>query len=235
MSGEGDWERKCDLLSSQPAFSYFLYYPQANWVLLVLIPRGWFCVHSRTLCISPTNSPVRLGVSPPASTPTGFYSQRFWGFISLHWNPGLHGQSHSPVVLSGLSTHKCGTAWSPSCCLAKSPLHPGCQSLPLLLVWMNQSFFFNSLAVGLPYSLIFWQFWLFFLFLNLLLSFFWLCEEAKCVYLCLHLGWKSLEARKLLFPQGTHHHRQETHRVRTGTTTTNSWNLLVLWTPWSCV
>ena len=30
-----------------------------------------------------------------------------------------------------------------------------------------------------------------FLFLNLLLSFFWLCEEAWCVYLCLHLGWKS--------------------------------------------
>ena len=31
-----------------------------------------------------------------------------------------------------------------------------------------------------------------FLFLNLLLSFFWLCEEVKCIYLCLHLGWKSL-------------------------------------------
>ena len=29
-----------------------------------------------------------------------------------------------------------------------------------------------------------------FLFLNLL-SFFWLCEEAQCVYLRLHLGWKS--------------------------------------------
>ena len=30
----------------------------------------------------------------------------------------------------------------------------------------------------------------YFLFLNLLLSFFWLCEEAKCIYLCLHLGQK---------------------------------------------
>ena len=28
------------------------------------------------------------------------------------------------------------------------------------------------------------------LFLNLLLSFFWLCKEAKCIYLCLHLGQK---------------------------------------------
>ena len=31
----------------------------------------------------------------------------------------------------------------------------------------------------------------YFLFLNLLLSFFWLCEEAKCIYLHLHLGQKS--------------------------------------------
>ena len=30
-----------------------------------------------------------------------------------------------------------------------------------------------------------------FLFLNLLLSFFWLCEESQCVYLHLHLGWKA--------------------------------------------
>ena len=35
----------------------------------------------------------------------------------------------------------------------------------------------------------FCPFWLFFVFK--LLSFFWLCEEAQCVYLCLHLGWKS--------------------------------------------
>ena len=30
----------------------------------------------------------------------------------------------------------------------------------------------------------------YFLLLNLLLFFFRLCKEAKCVYLCLHLGWK---------------------------------------------
>ena len=29
-----------------------------------------------------------------------------------------------------------------------------------------------------------------FLFLNVLLSFFGLCEEAQCIYLCLHLGRK---------------------------------------------
>ena len=48
---------------------------------------------------------------------------------------------------------------------------------------------FISLVVGLPYSSIFCQFWLFFVF-KLLLSF-WLCEEAQCVYLCIHLGRKS--------------------------------------------
>ena len=55
--------------------------------------------------------------------------------------------SFSPVVPPGLSTHKCGTTqsashhlpWSSSCCLASSPLHPSCPSLPLLPVWMNVS------------------------------------------------------------------------------------------------
>ena len=53
-------------------------------------------------------------------------------------------------------------------------------------------FLFNSLFVGLPYSsvVVQWQFWIFFLFLNLLSSF-WLCEEAKCIFLHLHLGLKS--------------------------------------------
>ena len=41
-------------------------------------PGGWVCVCSGTLWVSPTNSPVRLGVSPAAaSTPTGVFSQRF--------------------------------------------------------------------------------------------------------------------------------------------------------------
>ena len=45
--------------------------------------------------------------------------------------------------------------------------------------WM---FSFNSLVVRLPYSLFFGSSGYFF-FLNLLLSFFWLCEETKCSYL----------------------------------------------------
>ena len=52
-------------------------------------------------------------------------------------------------------------------------------------------FLLKLLGCRTSYNLIFCQFWLFFVF-KLLLSFFWLCEEAQCVYLHLHLGWKSL-------------------------------------------
>ena len=67
--------------------------------------------------------------------------------------------------------------WSPHSCL----------SLPLLQVWMNVS----SLN---PWLSNFHTVWFFvssgcFLFLNLPLSFFWLCKEAHCVYLHLHRSW----------------------------------------------
>ena len=51
--------------------------------------------------------------------------------------------------------------------------------------------FFNSLVVRLPYSSIFSQSWLVFVF-KFLLSFFWSCEEEQCVYLRLHLGQESI-------------------------------------------
>ena len=39
-------------------------------------PSGWVCVHSRPLWVSPTSSPVRLGVSPAAaSAPLGVFNQ----------------------------------------------------------------------------------------------------------------------------------------------------------------
>ena len=42
-----------------------------------LFPGGWVCVRSSPLWVSPTNSPVRLGVSPAAPTPRGAFNQRF--------------------------------------------------------------------------------------------------------------------------------------------------------------
>ena len=39
---------------------------------------GWACACPRPLWVSPTTSPVRLGVSPAAApTPTGIFNQRF--------------------------------------------------------------------------------------------------------------------------------------------------------------
>ena len=51
----------------------------------------------------------------------------------------------------------------------------------------------SSLTPWLPYfhTVQFSVSYGYFLFLNLLLSFFWLCEEAQYVYLHLHLGQKS--------------------------------------------
>ena len=72
-------------------------------------------------CESLQWTPMRLGVSPTTTTPTDFYSLRFWGFISLHWNPGFCGLSQSPGVPPGLYACKCGTTWATHCCLA----HPG--------------------------------------------------------------------------------------------------------------
>ncbi|KAF6125267.1 hypothetical protein HJG60_009786 [Phyllostomus discolor] len=146
------------------------------------------------------NSPVRLGVSPIAtSTPTGVFSQRLRGFISPHWNCGLLSLSRSPVVAPSLSALECGTAQSASLHIA----YPGppVTTLPRVLsAWLLVStplsglaecVFFNSLVVGLPYSSIFCQFWLFFVFkfvaILLLVS-----EETQCVYINLHLGQKSL-------------------------------------------
>ena len=93
-------------------------------------PGGWVCVCVRTLWVSPMNSPVSLGVYPAVSALTGFFSQRFWGFIFQHWNPGLHDLFGFPVFPPGLSTRKCGNTLSASCHLA----HPGPPATSLLHV-----------------------------------------------------------------------------------------------------
>ena len=122
------------------------------------------------------------------------------GCISWSWSPGLCSLLHSPTVPPGLSMHECGAAGSASCSLAcpapqsATSFSPPAATLLQVLsaqvcappTGLDECFFFISLVVGLPYSSIFCQFWLFFVF-KLLLSFFWLCEEAQYVYLCLHL------------------------------------------------
>ena len=108
-------------------------------------------------------SPVGLGVSPfAASTSTGVFSQRFEALFPDAGTLGctvclapqlflpiyLHTNVGPPTLPATFLPHVLST-WA-------AYLHP-----PACL---NECFFFNSLVVRLPYSLILFQFWLFFIF-----------------------------------------------------------------------
>ena len=129
---------------------------------------------------SPMNSPVRLGVSPAAtSTPAGVFNQRFEALFPHAGALGTqsillpHSSSRFICVNVGL-WGLLAVAWPapfhnpPPCCVRQPPpCHksstPGCQSPPLLPVWMNVS----SLTLWLlDFHTVqfFWQFWLFFVF-----------------------------------------------------------------------
>ena len=172
---------------------------------------GWACAHSRPLWVSPRNCPVRLGVSPTAaSTPTGVFNQRFEALFPWAGALGCLVCFALLAVPLGISMWECGApgsashhlVGSASCSLA-CPVHsllpcwvrqplPCLESSPPRLpgsappTGLDECFFFISLVVRLPYSSIFCQF-SFFVF-KLLLSSFWLCKEAQCVYLSLCLG-----------------------------------------------
>ena len=127
----------------------------------------------------------------------------------------LHFPLVDPWVVRSVSLPSCSSRficmpmWTAHSCGESSP--PGCRSPPLLPVWMSIS----SLTAWLSdfHTVQSYVSSGHFLFLNLLLSFFWLCKKAQCVYLRLHLGRKSeignldascflsiwLEARKSAF------------------------------------
>ena len=157
--------------------------------------------------VSPTTSPVRLGVSPAAtSTPTGVFNYTFEALFSRAGALGCVGCFAPPPFLLVYLCVNVGPRGLLAVTLPASFHNPPprcvCQlppcresSPPRLLVsapptGLDECFFFISLAVGLPCSLIVCQFWLSFVF-KLLFSFFSLCEEVQCVYLCLHLGQKA--------------------------------------------
>ena len=137
---------------------------------------GWLCVHSRTLWVSPTNSPVRLGVSPTAtSTPTGVFNQWFealfpragaLGCVVCHLVHQLLPRQSAAALPTPL--HNPPPLWVCQLppCSESSP--PGCPSLLLLPTfllyllgsWTSMQFDFLSVLVVV---------------FKLLLSFFWLC------------------------------------------------------------
>ena len=85
-------------------------------------PSGWACARPRPLWVSPTISPVRLGVSPAAApTPTGIFNQRFEALFPCAGALGC-AVCFAPCRSSGLSVHECGAAGCyPLLCLPLSP------------------------------------------------------------------------------------------------------------------
>ena len=146
--------------STRPVFSHSPRYPQADLAFLVLFPR-WvgLCTFWDPGCFSNDISCEAGNSSHRLNTHRCFQSE-VWGFISLHWNPGLNGLSQCPVVPSSLSPHKCGITLSASHRLA----HPGppAADLPWVLsarlpisappTGLDECFFFNFLVVRLSYS-----------------------------------------------------------------------------------
>ena len=127
----------------------------------------------------------------------GCFHSEVWGFISPRWSPGLCGLLHSPAIPPSLSMQECGATGSASCPTACPVPLPAAALLWVLSApaaqlrssyWSGWMFLLYLLGCQTSISSIFCQFWLFFVF-KLLLSFFWLCEGAQCVYLCLHLGF----------------------------------------------
>ena len=121
-------------------------------------PSGWACAHSRPLWVSPTTSPVRLGVSPAAAPiPTDVFNQRFEALF-----PGAGALGYwvcftprhlsrficANVGLQGLLVVRLPAPFRPTLCQSRShhshasPLRPRCPSPPLLPVWMNGYFLF---------------------------------------------------------------------------------------------
>ena len=104
----------------------------------MLIPKWVGLCISRTLWISPTNSPVRLGVSHAASTPTGFSQPEV--FEALFHCAGTLG---CMVSLPSCSFwFICMQVWDHRVlqllpCCQYSP--PWLLALPLLPVWLNVS------------------------------------------------------------------------------------------------
>ena len=175
VCGEGSKREQCHLLCSLPVFSHFPHYNQTG-PFCWWFPGGCISVHSRTLWVSPTNSPVKLGVSPAAASPcTCIFSKRLWGFFPCAGTLGCMVYL-DPQLFLLVSACECPQVAAlpgpPACCLAC--LGPPATTLPRVVsTWLpvsapptglDECFFFNSLVVGLPYSSIFCQFWLFFVF-----------------------------------------------------------------------
>ena len=115
--------------------------------------RGWVCGSSKFVWVLQEESPDNPAVSSATSTPTCLYSQKWWGLILAleRWAAGCSGGTSSnfyrPHVDVGLPV------------LPPLPTTPMAPHLSAPPTHLDKCGFFKSLAVRLPYSSIFWQFW----------------------------------------------------------------------------
>ena len=110
------------------------------------------------LWVSPMNSPVRLGVSPTASTLAGFSARSFESLFPLTETLSCM-VCLTPQLFHLIYLHtNVGLPTTPATALLRWWV------LSATPTGLDECFFFNSMVVGLPYRSIFWQFWLFFVF-----------------------------------------------------------------------
>ena len=96
---------------------------------------GWACARPRPLWVSPTTSPVRLGVSPaPAPTPTGVSNQRFEALFPPIWSPGLRGLLRSPSFVQFI----CVRMWGYGVLPAALPAPLSATLSPALSVYLRK-------------------------------------------------------------------------------------------------
>ena len=161
-------------------FQLFLSLPKANWALLGLI----------SACVGLCYFQDPVGLSNELSCEAGSFScnhkpHKFLQPEVLRLSfPALE-----PWVARSVSNANEGPPGLP---VTTSPAQSSQPQLPISAppTSLNECFLFNSLVVRL-HTVGFSGSSGYFLFLKLLLSLFWLHQEAKCIYLRLHLGQKS--------------------------------------------
>ena len=97
-------------------------------------PSKWACAHSRPLWVSPTTSPVRLGVSPAAApTPMSIFNQRFEALFPCAGALGCGALGctvcFAPRRSSGLSVCECGGLSVRECGAEVCYPHSACPAL----------------------------------------------------------------------------------------------------------
>ena len=151
--------------------SHSLRYPQLNWAPLVLISK-WvdLCILQAPVGLFKELSCEAGSFSCCCLNPYGCFQSVVWGFISPPWSPGLPGLLPGPPAAASLVS--CSLACpNPQSAALLGPPATAFQwvlfaRLPISTppTWLDEGFLFISLVVGLPYSSIYPQFWLFFCF-----------------------------------------------------------------------